>query len=119
MYILNEASLAFGDLIAAKTALLFAVIFMVVVWRTSQSIAIWLSLKARGYREREEVYLNGTSAVITKLGFLTTTFLILNGKGGNDEPVMRWASVSNTALDSQRLERISLKPSKLSRETEE
>ena len=79
----------------------------------ARSLSVWFFMRVmRGYHEREEVYLNGVSAIITKMGFLSTTFLILNGSKG-DEPVIRWACVSNSELDKQRIERISLKPSKL------
>ena len=79
----------------------------------ARCVSVWFFMRVlKNYHEREEVYLNGTSAVITKIGFLSTTFLILNGIGESG-PVMRWACISNTELDKQRIERISLKPSKL------
>ena len=94
--------------------LLIAGVLAVVVWQFVRSIAVFVRLKAGGYHEREEVYLNGASAVITKIGLLTTTFLILNGgNGSNHNPIMRWMCVSNLSLDGQKIERISLKPSRL------
>lgn len=74
-------------------------------WQICRSISTYLLLKFNGYREREEVYLNGARAVITKIGLLSTTFLIVNGGG----TVMKWASVSNSQMTAQRIERISLK----------
>ena len=82
-------------------------------WRWARSIAVWFDMRVlKGYREREEVYLNGASAVITKIGFLTITFLILNG-GSDGKVIMRWACVSNLRMDEQKIERISLRPSEL------
>lgn len=117
MGMFNEYGIEFADLIAPLVALVITATFSAFGWYLVRSFSVWLGLKLRGYHEREEVYLNGTSAVITKLGLLSTTFLVLNGKGGDtDNPVMRWASVSNTAMDAQKIERVSLKPTKLAKE---
>ena len=109
MGMFTKLGLELGDFVAPFIALVIASVFAAFAWNLCRSIAVWASMKLKGYREREEVYLNGTRAVITKIGFMTTTFLILNGGGA----VMRWASVSNTSLDSQRIERVSLRLSEL------
>ena len=101
----NELGFTIADMLAPLTLVLTAAIFVAFAWNFTQNFAVWLNLKARGYREREEVYLNGSRAVITKLGFMSTTFLIINGEG----LVMRWASVSNNRLDWNKIERISLR----------
>ena len=106
----TKPGLDLGDFVAPFVVLVIASVFAAFAWNLCRSIAVWASMKLKGYREREEVYLNGTRAVITKIGFMTTTFLILNDGGA---VVMRWASVSNTSLDSQRIERISLRLSEL------
>ena len=95
--------------------ILIAGVLAVVVWQFVRSMAVFVRLKIGGYHEREEVYLNGVSAVITKIGLLTTTFLILNGgqQEGSNNPIMRWMCMSNLSLDGQKIERISLKPSRL------
>ena len=111
---LDTLSLQGANIIEPVITLGIAGIIAVLGWRFIQNMAIWASLKIKGYREREEVYLNGTSVVITKLGFLTTTFLVLNGEDTTNTPVMRWACISNIKLDNQKIERISLKPTKLS-----
>ena len=115
MGIFEDQAVELADLLAIKFALITTAVLMVFAYNYAKGIAVWLALKMQGYREREEVYLNGTKAVITKLGFMTTTFLILNGGG----PVMRWASVSNTSLSSQRIERISLRIGELEHEKRE
>ena len=105
MRIFQDLGLTYADLLTPLFVAVTAAIFMVFAWKWTNGFAVWASLKLRGYHEREEVYLNGSRAIITKIGFMTTTFLILNGEG----LVMRWAAVSNLTLDSQRIERISLR----------
>ena len=111
---LDALSMTGASSLEPIVTLLIAGVLAVVAWQFVRSMAVFVSLKIRGYHEREEVYLNGVSAVITKLGLLTTTFLILNGgQESSHTPIMRWMCVSNLSLDGQKLERISLKPSRL------
>lgn len=69
----------------------------------------WASLKLKGYREGEELYLNDEPAMLAKLGFLSTRFLVQNGGG----LIQKTISVSNTSLDRLNIVRISLRLDKL------
>ena len=109
MFLLTKEVTGYADMIVPILALMVAIVLSGFLWYIVRSGSIWLGLKARGYAEREEVYLNGAPAVITKLGLMTTTFLILNGGGA----VIRWASVSNVSMDSQKIQRVSLRLSLL------
>lgn len=101
---INEG-IAIAELIQPFLLLVIAGAMAFSFWQVCRSISTFLLLRISGYDEREEVYLNGHRAVITKIGLLTTTFLMLNGSG----TVMKWASVSNSQMTSQKIERISLK----------
>ena len=101
----NDISWQVGHFVEPLVAVVIAVTFGAFMWHFCRGLAVWFFLKFRDYKEREEVYLNGHRAVITKIGFMSVTFLILNGNGA----IMKWASISNTAMDSQRIERVSLK----------
>ncbi|MYH59578.1 MAG: hypothetical protein F4145_16700 [Boseongicola sp. SB0675_bin_26] len=105
----NDISWQVGHFLEPLVAVVIAVTFGAFLYQFSLGVATWARLKLSGYSEREEVYLNGTRAVITKIGFGSVTFLILNGDGA----IMKWAAVSNRAMDSQRIERVSLKLKKL------
>ena len=105
----NDVSWEFANFLGPILILMIAVTTSAFLFYVCRGLVVWTSLKLRGYREREEVYLNGTRAVITKIGPMSTTFLILNGDGA----IMRWASVSNVSMDSQKIERVSLKLKKL------
>ena len=109
MKLLEQYGLEIGHLIAPYFVLLVMLfVTAATVWFV-KNLVVWFGLKARGYREGEEVYLNGTPAEITKIGFLSTRFRVQNGEG----IVIRTPSVSNSQMDGQRIERISLKLSKL------
>ena len=109
MGLFTKLGLELADFIFPFIVLMAASVFASFSWNLSRSIAMWAGMKIKGYHEREEVYLDGDRAIITKLGFMTTTFLILNGGGA----IIRWDCVSNTSLDGRRIERISLRLSEL------
>ena len=111
MRLFEQVGLDFADLLLPFFTIGLAAAIMATGWKFAQGVSVWAMMKIRGYAEREEVYLNGTRAIITKLGFMSTTFLILNGT--ENGIVTRWASVSNSVLDAQRIERISLHHGKL------
>ena len=71
----------------------------------------WFGMKLKGYREGEELYLDDQPAMVAKIGFLSTRFLIQNGGG----IIQRTVSVSNTRLDMINVKRISLRLDKLSK----
>ena len=103
---LEKHGVTFADAIVPIIYALIVAGFVAWGWDFARGLSVWFSMRVlRGYREREEVYLNSYPSIITKLGFMTTTFLILR----EDGLVMRWASVSNVELGKQRVERISLR----------
>lgn len=108
MFILKEGSLELAGLLSPAITLLIAGIIMIFAWKICNSIAVYLGLKLRGFREREPVVLNGRSVILTKMGWFSTTFLILEEDGTMDSKIIRWATFSNLNLESQKIERISL-----------
>ena len=94
-----------GDFLAPFFILMVAVIFAAVCFWWVRNFVVWFGMKTRGYREDEVLYLNNTPAMVTKVGFLSTRFLIFNDQG----LIVRTASVSNLHLESQRIERIAFR----------
>ena len=109
MKIFQSLGLEFGDFLAPYLVVLIAALFMSIGWWFVKNFVVWFSMKLKGYTEGEEVYLNDTPAIIMKLGFLSTSFMVQNGGG----VVQRMPSISNTSMDNQKIERISLRITRL------
>ena len=109
MKIFQSLGLEFGDFLAPYLIVLIAALFMSIGWWFVKNFVVWFSMKLKGYTEGEEVYLNDTPAIIMKLGFLSTSFMVQNGGG----VVQRMPSISNTSMDGQKIERISLRITRL------
>ena len=101
----QEIGTEIGHWLTPIFVIMVASIFGVVMWNLANSIAAYARMRAVGYTEREEIYINGNRAVITKIGLLSTSLLMLNGEG----VLMKWAEIPNNRLSWQKIERISLK----------
>lgn len=66
--------------------------------------------RARGYRTHDTVKINNASATISKIGFLSTHFQILNGS-----EYVEYIPVSNTRLDFTDVRLVIDKPSRVKR----
>ena len=109
MNALDSLALELTDLILPFVGILISVTLGILLYNLTKSIAASFGFKALGYREGEEIILNDERAIVTRIGLLSSSFLILNG---NDN-VVKWATFPSSRLEWQNIKRISLNFKKL------
>ena len=74
------------------------------VYELTSNLSARMIFRAKGYRIRQVVLIDGNEMVITRIGIFTTDFLLLNG-----EARLEFFAVSNTQLDAQKIHNLTRK----------
>lgn len=91
---LAEFQFTLSNLITPIVVLLVTLGGGKVVLNVTAAIAAMFVFKAKGYQMHQVVKINGSVGTITKIGLLSTHFLMLNGPDS-----LEFLCVSNTRLD--------------------
>ena len=104
MEVFNKLGIEIEQLIAPFLGVLFGYAILIYFKKLVENIVVWWDLRSKRYREGELIIINGEKGVISKLGFRSTTVLLVSKP---EDTGLRWLSLTNTRMDFQKVERTS------------
>lgn len=97
----SELNLWTATAVLPYAQILIAIVFGKLILSIADNVVVLVLLKIKGYRQHEQVMVDGRLATITKMGFLSIHLRLENGSDFDE-----YLAVSNTKIDTYKVHRL-------------